>query len=114
MWTIALWALCVLSATAGQAAGTGQTGSQRLPPAAAGIVSPAADAAVLPARVAEEVRAATHGSALHALAIAAVLAALAGAPATLRCRAFAEVIHHRPLRTRRHSIVLRAPPLQLA
>ena len=93
MWTIALWALCVLAATAGHAAGTGHVaGWQRLPPAAAGIVAPAAEPAVLPARVADEVRAATHSSALRLLVIAAVLAALAGAPAALRCRASAEGI----------------------
>jgi hypothetical protein len=112
---IALWALCVLAATAGHAGGTGRTAvSHRLPPAATGILSPAADPAVLPARITDDVRAATQGGGLRALAIAAVFAALVGVPATRRCGASAEGHQQRPLRTRRHSIVLRAPPPQLA
>ena len=70
--------------------------------------------AVLPARVAGEVRAAGQVAPLRVLVLAAVLALLVGLPAVIRRGSVATGRDSRPLRTRRHAIALRAPPLQFA
>ena len=113
-WTVALWALWVVAGTGGLAQSRDQAPSAGAAPAAVGVLSPAADAAVLPARVAHEVRVAAQGSPVRTMLVAAIVAVLIGLPSVLRRRATATASTHRPLRVRRHAIALRAPPLQLA
>ena len=113
MWTLGLLASCLLAA-AGHLSGPSDFLTTGTSPAAVGIVSPAADAAVLPAKVADNIRVGTHFSTSHALVWVAVLAVLVGLPAVMRRRAAAAGSHHCRLRARRHAISLRAPPLQLA
>ena len=79
-----------------------------------GVLTGGPDAAVVPGRVADEVRATSHGAPLRLLILSAVLAVLVGLPAVLRRRLTSGGHDHRPLRARRHSIALRAPPLQFA
>lgn len=114
LWTVALWALWVVAATAGLGESRNQAESTGSTPAAVGVLSASADAAVLPAKVADEVRVAAHGSPVRTMVVAAVVAVLIGLPAVLRRRASAAAPAHRPLRARRHAIALRAPPLQFA
>ncbi len=114
-WTFALWALCLLAATAGHLTGAGPTGpADTATPAAVGVLSASADPAVLPARVGDDVRAATHNAPLRGLLLAALLGTVVALPAALRRRASAFRPDHRPLHARRHAIALRAPPLLLA
>ncbi len=113
-WTLALWGVCLLAAIAGQPGGQPSFASGSHAPAAVGVLSAPADDAVLPGRVSDEVRAAVHSAPLRTLALAAVLAPLLGIPALLRRRASAVCCAHQPLRTRRHAIALRAPPVQFA
>ena len=114
-WTFALWAFCLLAATAGPLTGAGPAATPTAAaPAAVGMLSATADPAVLPARIGDDVRAATHNTPLRGLLLAALLGSLLALPAALRRRASAFQRDHRPLRARRHAIALRAPPLQLA
>ena len=113
VWTLGLLALCLLAATGGHLSGRSAV-SATTSPSAVGIMSPAADAAVLPAKVADEIRVSTHFSSARMLVWVAVLAVLVGLPAVMRRRAAAAGSEHRRLRARRHAISLRAPPLQLA
>jgi len=106
--------VCFLAAIAGQPGGSRPPTSGGQPPTAVGVLSSAADDAVLPARISDEVRAATHGAPLRTLVLAAALAVLLDLPALLRRRASAAERAHQPLRARRHAITLRAPPLQFA
>lgn len=110
----ALWGICLLAAGGGPLAGTERRAATDLLPAAVGVLSQTPDAAIIPARIAAEVRAAGATTPLRVLVVAAVLAMLAGLPAILRRRTAASGHEHRPLRARRHTIALRAPPLQFA
>jgi hypothetical protein len=84
------------------------------PPSAIGLVSQTPDAAILPARITDEVRAAGQAAPLRVLVVAAALALLVGLPPALRRRASTGSHDSQPLRARRHTIALRAPPLQFA
>jgi hypothetical protein len=114
LWTVALWALCLVAATGGLVHDGDRAVSAGATRAAVGALSATADAAVLPARVADEVRVAAQGAPLRTLVLAAFLAELVGLPAVLRRRASSAAPAQRPLRARRHAIALRAPPLQFA
>lgn len=114
LWAVALWALCLVAATGGLAEGPNDVVPAGTAPAAVGVLSAAADAAVLPAKVADDVRVAAQGAPLRTLVLAGFVALLVGLPAVLRRRATAAASTHRPLRARRHAIALRAPPLQFA
>ena len=114
LWTVALWALCLMAATGGLAHGPDHAASDRAAAPAVMMMSAMADAAVLPAKVADEVRVVAQRAPLRTLVLAACVAALVGLPAVLRRRATAAASTHRPLRARRHAIALRAPPLQFA
>ena len=113
MWTLGLLALCLMAAGAGHLSASSDSVSAASPPSAVGIMSPAADAAVLPAKVADEIRVSTLSTA-RMLVWVAVLALLVGLPAVVRRRAAVSGSDHRRLRARRHTISLRAPPLQIA
>ena len=114
VWTVGLLALCLVAAGAGHLSASSDSVSADGPPTAVGIMSPAADAAVLPAKVADEIRVSTHLSSARMLVWIAVLAVLVGLSAVVRRRAAVAGSDHRRLRARRHAISLRAPPLQLA
>ena len=114
LWTLGLLALCLMAATAGHLSGPSDSVSATSSPSAVGVMSPAADAAVLPAKVADEVRVSTHVSSARMLVWIAALAVLVGLPAVARHRAAVTGSDNRRLRARRHAISLRAPPLQLA
>jgi hypothetical protein len=114
VWTLALWALCLVAATAGDVSGPGDPVSSHGTSPAVGILAPAADVAVLPAKVADEIRVSAHFSNSRALVLVAVPALLIGLPAVLRRGAAVAGREHRRLRTCRHVIALRAPPVQFA
>ena len=114
LWTVALWGVCLLAATTAHLAGPGGDARPEAPPAAVGVVAQTAGAAVLPARIADEVRAAGQAAPLRVYVMAAVLAVLVGLPAVLRRRTSVGDHGSQPLRARRHTIALRAPPLQFA
>jgi hypothetical protein len=114
LWALVLWGVCLLTATTAHLAGPGDEAVLRTLPAAVGILSQAQDAAVLPARIADDARAAGHAAPLRIVVLAAVLAVLLGLPAVLRRRIAAAGHDTQPRRARRHTIALRAPPLQFA
>lgn len=114
LWTLPLWGVCLLVASTAHLGGSPDEADTRTAPAAVAVLSQTYDAAVLPARLADEVRAAGHTTPLRPLVLAAVLAVLLGLPAVRRGRASATGAQSHPLRARRHSIALRAPPLQFA
>lgn len=115
LWTLALWAVCLLAATTAHVVGLRDQAVAEAPPAAIpGLLSQSSDAAVLPARIADEVRAAGQAAPLRVLVLAAVLAVLVALPAVLRRRTSAAGYESQPLRARRHTIAMRAPPLQFA
>ena len=107
-------ALCLMAAGAGHLSAGSDSFSGNGSPTAVGVMSPATDAATLPARVADELRGGTHFSTTRMLVWVAVLAVLVGLPAIVRLRAAVAGSDHRRLQARRHIISLRAPPLQLA
>lgn len=114
--TLALWGLCLLAATSLHFAGAGPGDAPAAgePPAAVGLLSRAPGDAVIPARVADELRAASQAAPLRLLLLSAVLALLLGLPAVLRTRLSPAGPGSQPLRARRHTIALRAPPLRFA
>jgi hypothetical protein len=114
LWTVALWAVCLLAATGGLVDAGRQAGSATATPAAVGVLSATADSAILPARIADEVRVAAQSAPTRLLVLGAVLAVLVGLPAAARRRASAAAALYRPLRARRCTIALRAPPLLFA
>lgn len=114
VWALALLALCLVAATAGDVSGPGDAVSGHATSPAVGILAPAPDVAVLPAKVADEIRVSAHFSTSRALVLIAVLALLIALPALMRQRAAVAGRDHQRLRTRRHAIALRAPPLQFA
>ena len=114
IWTVALWALCLLAAAGGTAERAGQTDAGGAPPSAVGVLSAAADPAVLPARMTDEVRAATQAAPLRLLLVAAVIAVLVGLPPVLRRREPTPGEARQTLRARRYTVALRAPPLLFA
>ena len=114
LWTLALWGVCLLAATAAHLGGPRDHAGPATLPSAVGVLSQAPDAAVLPARVADDVRSAGQAGPLRVFVVAAVLAGLVGLPAVLRRRTSARGHDSQPLRARRHTIALRAPPLQFA
>ncbi|HET7722391.1 MAG TPA: hypothetical protein VFK43_20665 [Acidimicrobiales bacterium] len=114
LWTLALWGVCLLAATTAHLAGPRAPAGPESPPAAVGLLSQTADAAVLPARIADDVRAAGQAAPLRVFLLAAVVAVLVGLPAVLRRRSSFGGHDSQPLRARRHTIALRAPPLQFA
>jgi hypothetical protein len=109
---LALWGVCLLAATGGHLASPRHALPASEMPAAIGMLTSAPDPAVIPARVADEVRAASQGAPLRLMVLAAVLATLVGLPAAHRWRTSFIGRDHQPLRVRRHTIALRAPPLQ--
>lgn len=111
---LALFGLCLLAATTAHLASPRDQAVPQGPPAAVGVLSQTPDAAVLPARIADDVRAAGQAAPLRLLVLAAVLAVLVGLPAVLRRRISTGGHDAQPLRARRHTIALRAPPLQFA
>ena len=111
---VAVWVIGLLAATGGQEAGARQTVPAAEMHAAVGVLTSGPDAAIIPARVADEVRATGQGAPLRVLVLTAMLALLAGLPAALRRGTSSADRDHEPLRTRRHTIALRAPPLQFA
>jgi hypothetical protein len=114
LWTVALWCACVLAATGGHLAGQRDAVAAGGSPVALRVLSQSPDAAVLPARVTDEVRAASHTTPLRVLLLGALLALLVGLPALARRWAAVAGGDHRLLRARGHSIALRAPPLLFA
>ena len=111
--TLALWALCLVAATVGHASGARDTAPSASSPAF-GILAPAADAAVLPAKVVDKIRVSAHVSTSRVLVLMAVPAVLISLAAVMSRRAAAAGRDHQRLRARRHGISLRAPPLQFA
>lgn len=114
LWTLALWGVCLLAATTAHLAGPRHVAGPETPATAVGALSQTQVAAVLPARIADDVRAAGQAAPLRVVAVAAVLAVLVGLPAVLRRRTSTGGHGSQPLRARRHTIALRAPPLQFA
>ncbi|MGI8810510.1 MAG: hypothetical protein ACR2KK_22200 [Acidimicrobiales bacterium] len=114
VWTLLLWVACLLAATAGHLSGPPDAVSEGATPAAVGVLSAAADAAVLPARLGDDVRVSAQLSTSRFLMLGAALAVLVGLPAVLRRRTAVAGRDDKRLRVRRHVIALRAPPLQLA
>jgi hypothetical protein len=114
VWLLAFWGVCLLSAASGHLADPRHTIPTAEIPAAVGVLTGGPDAAVIPARVVDDVRAISHGAPLRLLLLSAVLAVLVGLPAVLRRRMTSAAGGHEPLRSRRHTIALRAPPLQFA
>lgn len=113
-WALALWGVCLLAVTTAHLAAPGDAAVPPTPPAAVGVVSQAPDAPVLPARIADEVRAGGQAASLRIPVLGAVVAVLVGLPAVLRRRMSAAGHDAQPRRARRHTISLRAPPLQFA
>ena len=111
---VALWALCLVATASGQVDGDHRRIDGAPPSAAVGVLSAAGDAAVVPPRAADELRVAATGAPLRIVLLVAVLAVLVGLPAVLRRTAAAGSRASQPLRARRYTIALRAPPLQLA
>ena len=109
-----MWGVCLLAATTSHLADPDPQTARDTQPAAVGVLSQTADAAVLPARIADDVRAAGQAAPLRVYLLAAVVAVLLGLPAMLRRRTAAGGHDSQPLRARRHTIALRAPPLQFA
>lgn len=114
VWALALWALCLVAATAGHISGPRDAVSSHATSPVEAILAPVADVAVLPAKVADEIRVSAHFSTSRVLVPMAVLALLIAPPALMRRRAAGAERDHQRLRTRRHAIALRAPPLQFA
>ena len=109
-WGLALIAVCVVVAGDGSSEGAGSTARAAQPRPVAAVLSATADVAVLPARVVDEVRSAGAAAPSQVVALGAVLTALLGLPGLSR-RTAPAVGHGRPpIRSRRHSIALRAPP----
>jgi hypothetical protein len=111
---VALSALWLVAAAGGHTETARHAVSAGGSPAAVGVLSATADAAVLPARVADEVRVAAQSAPVRTLVLAAFVAVLVGLPAVLGRRTSSAAPTQRPLRARRHVIALRAPPLQFA
>ncbi len=111
---LALWGVCLVAAAGSHLASPRYTTAAAEIPAAVSVLTGGPDAAVIPARVADEVRATSHGAPSRLLVLSAVLAVLVGLPAVLRRRMSSAGRDHRPLLARRHTIALRAPPLQFA
>ena len=109
-----MWGVGLLAATTPHLAGPPDHAGPQTRPEPVGILSQTPDAAVVPARIAENVRAAGGAAPLRVVVLAAVLAVLVGLPAVLRRRTSAGSHGSQPLRARRHTITLRAPPLQFA
>ena len=113
-WGLAVFALCLLAAGAGLTGGTAARISEGVPQPAVAILSPTADVAVLPARMADEVRSAASSAPSRAVVLGALLASALGLPALLRRTSPPDGRGRRPLRSRRYAIALRAPPLAFA
>ena len=111
--SVALWALCLVATASAQVDGGRHPVTGAPPLAAVGVLSAAADAAVVPPRAGDELRGVATGASLRILVLAAVLAVLVGLPAVLRRASAACGRASQPLRARRYTITLRAPPLQL-
>ncbi len=84
------------------------------PQPAVAVLTSTVDAAVLPARLVDEVRSAASATPSRVLVPGAVITALLGLPALVRRTAPPSGRGRRPLRTRRHTIALRAPPIRFA
>ncbi len=111
---LALWAVCLVAATGSHISGPRDAVTSHATSPAVGILAAAADVAVLPAKVADDIRVSAHFSTSRALVLMAVLALPIALPAVMRRRAAVAGRDHQRLRTRRHVIALRAPPLQFA
>lgn len=114
MWALAAWAICLLAGTAGHMAGGRVASGSDAPLATTAVLAPAADHAVIPARVADDVRTADQAGPVRGLVAAGIVAAAAGGTAAVHRRTPTERARVRHLRARRHAISLRAPPLLLA
>ena len=114
LWSLAVLAVCLLGAGGGQAGRSAEQVAAGAQQTAVAALSATVDAAVLPARLVDEIRGAAAATPSRVVVLGAVLAALLGLPALVR-RTSPDARHGRkPLRTRRHSIALRAPPLRSA
>ena len=112
-WAAVAWALCLVAAAAEPRAADHRSHAAAV--TGTTIAADSSHPAVLPARVADDVRmAAQTGGSSRTLVVAAVLTALLGVPAARRRRGSAGETDHRLLQTRRYAIALRAPPLRLA
>ena len=114
LWGLVVFALCLLAAGGGLTGGSPGGTSEGVPQPAVAVLSPTADVAVLPARMADEVRSAASAAPSRALVLGAVLASVLGLPALLRRSSPPSGRGRRALRTRRNAIPLRAPPLLFA
>jgi hypothetical protein len=112
LWAVALWALCVVAATGSVARNQAPAFSPGTAHATVATSAAGSDPAVLPAKVVDEVGSPAHTTPLRMPLMAAVVAGLAGVAAVVRSRGSTEDSRHRPLRARRHTIAVRAPPLQ--
>ncbi|HEX2046477.1 MAG TPA: hypothetical protein VHF27_01855 [Acidimicrobiales bacterium] len=113
-WGLALVALCLLAAGGGLTGGAPDRPPEGAPEPAVAVLSAAADVAVLPARLVDDVRSAASAGPSRVVVLGAVLASLLGLPALVRGGAPPAGRGRRALRTRRHAIALRAPPLAFA
>ena len=111
---LALCGLALVAAGAGLAGGPAPSLYGGLAQRAAAVPSPSVDAAVLPARVVDEVRSARSAAPSRVLVPGAVLASLVGLPALVGRTSPAAGSRRPDVRTRRHAIALRAPPLRSA
>lgn len=114
LFAAALWAFCLLAATAAQPGDAGDPVVKTAPLAAVGLLSVTFDAAILPPGAADELHLSSSGVPLRVLVLAAVLAALVALPTVLRRTSSTGSRGEQPLRSRRYAIALRAPPLRLA
>lgn len=114
LWAGGLWAFCLLAGTAAQPGDAGNALAKTAPPAAVDLLSVRSEAAILPPRVADELRLSSSGTPLRILVMAAVLAGLVALPTVLRQTSSTGNRGGQPLRSRRYTIALRAPPLRLA
>ena len=110
LWAVALWATCLVGAGTGFDRGGDHPASSGSPLAAVTVLQPAAGPAVLPARAADELRAATQLVPLRTLLVVGMLAALVGLSLAVRRRSLRPEASREALLVRRHAIRLRAPP----
>ena len=109
---LAVLAVWLLAAGGGLAGRSTDDPSSGPPQPAVAALSATVDVAVLPARVVDEIRGSGATTPSRILVAGAVLASLAGLPALLGRTAPDAGRGRQPLRIRRHSIALRAPPLR--
>ena len=113
-WTLAVWGLLLLATVAAEPRSTDHPDRQPPARASAGLAG-TNHAALLPARLPDDVRvAAQAGGSSRALILAATLAAILGVPALHPRHGSGGERGRRQLQARRYAIALRAPPRRLA